>query len=233
MRLAITVKHTRESQKQIYDMLDELKEGYKNRILRVAAERAARKTVPDVKTSMMNHRSSGATYKAITSKVVRIRGKSIYVGIVGAGADPGKTKGKFTVIHPLFGYRKPGDWRQTNPGTNRPQEIGHLIEGGRKPVSGKGKHGVLAFVVAKLDGRRARPGKFQKFTGRLSNQYRVKNGYLIFAKRAAGVAGSAPIKSNEPNLAANLITALQEASVNELRRLAARAAARGSSLYRS
>jgi len=233
MRAGISVKLSRDSQKEIFDMLDELKEGYKNRILRVAVERAARRTVPDVKASMEKHKSSGATYKALTSKALRIRGKSIYVGIVGAGADPGRSLGKYTVVHPMFGYRKKGEYRQNTPGTNRPQEYGHLIEGGRKQVSGKGKHGVLAFVVASLDSRRVKKGKSQKYTGRLSNHYRVKSGYLIFAKRASAVAGSKPIESNEPNLAKNLVSALQESATNELRRLAARAAARGSSLYRT
>lgn len=229
-KLQLIVRHTKESQQEIFAILDELKEGYKNRILRVAAERAARRTVPAVKVSMMAHKSSGATQKALTSKVVRIRGKSIYVGVVGAGADPKGTDGKYTVIHPMFGYRSAGEWRQTTPGRNRPQAYGHLIEDGRKAVAMKGK--VLAFVVSQLDARRRKP-KTTGYTGRLNKQYRVGNGYVIFTRSAKGYSGTQPVRSNLPELEKNLIAALKEASVTELQRLAARAISRGSSLYRS
>ena len=239
MKLGVKITLTPAQIQAIYADLEELKEGYKNRILRVAAERGSRRTVGVVRTAVASNRSSGATYQAIGSKVTRIPGKSIYIGLVGARAEA-----KFTVTHPLFGYRPVGAYRQDTPGRNTPYRIAHFLEGGRGSVSPKNAKGLLVFVVDKLDERRKQAlifsktkrerSKSQSYTGKLPKQYRVKNGYLVFVKGSVKPAtGVHPIEKSQPEFERNITNALLEASDTELKRLAGRAAARGSSLYRS
>lgn len=211
--------------------LGELKQGYATRLTRAGLERWCRRAARAARAELARHRVSGAYHASVGYKVARNRFGEL-VGVVGG-------RHGFLTTHPAFGYRPAGAERQDTPGTNDPPKIGHLVEGGRRAVAAK-KAKVLAIVVPTLDPRRAAGVPVAGGTatrkgvrGGKPRAIKVRGGFLIFARSAAAASPKRPIDKARSTVGAGVLAADLAAAVSEgLPRLAARAAARGSSVFR-
>ena len=211
--------------------LDELKQGYATRLTRAGLERWCRRAARAAKTELARHRVSGTYLASVGFKLARTRFGEL-VGVVGG-------RHGFLTTHPAFGYRPAGAFRQRTPGTNDPPKIGHLVEGGRAAVAAK-KARVLAIVVPFLDPRRAAgiPAAGGTATrkgvrGGGPRAIKVRGGFLIFARSAAAASAKRPVEKARATVGAGVLAADLAAAVSEgLPRLAAQAAARGSSVFR-
>jgi hypothetical protein len=188
-----------------------------------------RRTVPFVRQNLARQRLTSATSRSIGVKVQKFRDGNGAVGLVGP-------RRYHRLQHPAFGYRSRGLWRQTNPGTTDPPKIMHLIEGGRKavrPIRSK----VLAFVVPKLRGGQRSsilvPGGLARKLGKKPTPpKKVKGGYLIFAKFAAAAKGTKPMERALPAMERNVTSGVVDTVRKELPAIAAKAAAKGGTIFR-
>ncbi len=214
---------------QVREALRAVKDEVAGPLMLRGVQAGCRKVVPVVRQNLSRNRLTSATTRSIGVKVQKFRDGQGAIGLVGP-------RRYHRILHPAFGYRSRGLWRQTNPGTTDPPKILHLIEGGRKAVRPT-KAKVLALVVPRLDGRR-KPGiaiaggEARKLGKKPTPPKRVPGGFLIFARSAGPAREFRPMRNSLPAMQQNAVAGVVALVQRDLPRIAAKAAARGRSIFR-